>query len=183
MPFACRFYQVSRKVLSSFPGGSATYPDFVSVANGSLPRPLQLGHLLDRAVLSSEASGGEYSTQFLLVAFSSAINTLVHERVLHLWQLAIAANSSGDDAEDMTLVQAEPSDVELMLDHLRTSHQIPAGRLGLSQACYRNASQLLVFANDPFHRLAVKSTRKWPIQQYERANGKGRGIPPRYHSC
>ncbi|CAM9969957.1 unnamed protein product [Phaeothamnion confervicola] len=106
------FEMVRNAVEEAFPTGVAFYPDFVEVVATVLPRPLEAGHLLDRAILgdgavppprppmtllegaASAAAGADrarlFRTDFLLTAFSMAVNSTVEERVTSFFDLLAA---------------------------------------------------------------------------------------------
>ncbi len=133
------FLEIRRRVETEFPDGKVDYPSFVGFVAPLLPKPLVLGHYLDRSVLNLRAKEnvqeGLYSTDILLVAFCNAINTTLPERLHHLWLLSkrMGSESGGANtlADDQVPIDADvisADSVSRLLDLMLQTSQIPSSR-------------------------------------------------------
>ncbi len=132
------FMEIRRRVETEFPDGNAEYPSFVGFVAPLLPKPLVLGHYLDRSVLNLRAQAdvqGLYITDLLLVAFCNAINTTLPERLHHLW-LLVEGMGAGSDYASALACDEVPKETDVvsadsvsrLLDLMLQTNQIPSSR-------------------------------------------------------
>ncbi len=134
------FLEIRRRVETEFPDGKVDYASFVGFVAPLLPKPLVLGHYLDRSVLNLPANEnaqeeGLYSTDMLLVAFCNAINTTIPERLHHLWLLSQrmgsergGANTLTDDQVPIDTDVISTDSVSRLLDFMLQTSQIPSSK-------------------------------------------------------
>ncbi|CBN79564.1 conserved unknown protein [Ectocarpus siliculosus] len=102
---------------------------------------------------SSSADAVELEIEFLMVAFSAAVNTRPAERMRQLWDMAqgrsMGAADGGRDQDTGEGALLPASKAIALVGMLMASHQLPSGRY------------------------AVKDeSRVWPVQQYRLASGR-----------
>ncbi len=134
------FLGIRHRVETEFPDGKAEYPSFVGFVAPLLPKPLVLGHYLDRSVLNLRAQAdaqGLYSTDLLLVGLCNAINTTIPERLHHLWLLTKRMSTESGGSNDTALEDDQPpteadvvsaDSVSRLLDLMLQTSQIPSSR-------------------------------------------------------
>ena len=133
------FNDVAQSLMSAFPDGHATYPEFVAHVQGYLEAPLKAGHLLDRLVLSrqtGDSSSSSFSAlspcpslnvRFLMTMLSLALETeFLEDRARSLYiMLAVTSTTVNGDDDSSKSHPLSYDEIVQVIGWLSLSHQIP----------------------------------------------------------
>eukprot|EP00903_Cladosiphon_okamuranus_P011178 g10549.t1 len=134
---------------------AAAHPGIIGAAARGEASPVPGDSGFGEGGVMGWAGGGsadtvELEVEFLMVAFSSAVNTTPTERMRQLWDMAREQQAAGVGGADEGQEGLMPASKAMsIVGMLMASHQLPAGRY------------------------AVKDEqRAWPVQQYRLASGR-----------